>query len=1283
MDRVTADTIQLLLEGDNIITAINRVFDGPTTQGGPTISNLPVEGRLPYGQSYNEMYPPEQQMGDHSNPTNRVGNGSTGSHQSGNANNGIEEIETRGHEPQMTTPSPQMREMMEREFPSRRADETDSQYENRYLAHQRRINNTQQSWARSGYDAPPHLESASSANRGTGTGLNTGTSVPAKRQAPIPGRMHPDAPGLSQHRDAAYASLYKAPREVQFGVLPEQRQDDDEVDNPQYLDSHNGISAYRVSHGPPNNGLWNTEQYHYTVMLKRIKKLIQWKVGVSLSAPPGAKQPKMGEPAKYSGNRNHDVFLQWLNQFLNWLRSHYYCGEEADFSRLNFLGNYVEGIAADWYAADIDNPEKMTVIPMKFVDAICAMHRRFVRTATANNAVTQYDRVEYSASEGVEGFYYKLDKMASRMIERPSDYSFRLRLYEGLPAWIYDTLLERNILPEFCTLEDIRENARQIEELSLRARGTFRGSAASSLSRRIQNVVPKDSNTNSKFRGSPSGGNRSFRPNNFRTNNERQVDSKSNNVRTSTRLNNTQNRANNPAPRGQGQTGSTPSHNKPGAARGDQAHQGQRDNKQVECYRCHQIGHISTDLKCPQHPSKMGRPRFNAQRLIEDDTEGEEVIQEEHPEEHEDVQDANSWGGSQYEPEDEFEQLENDMVQEEPGENLEEEDIEYDEVRMSSMRTVQMYAMRRIREQGEIEDLPIFSRIAEPPITDIENIGQDNQGSSTNSSIEERPEGSSSTLQDTNESIHSHLFDEDVPIVDPVYIEYRDGLIFRVQPDDDWDVLHETLNENARCYICHRCRPTVRQHKFTGNHSGEEYFYLLWTCRTPVERSKAEGEIEDDEGTFDVSRFFANRITGTGSEDHSLNGVVINGIDNDRGGEESEMEEEYIPELVNLSDDEDWHPATSMEIFTPETLAYMDERAIIEQDFIRSNINCSECGECRPRIIADYRQSRNPPLTTRNLRAVCMNSGATMEIRRGFQEVIIEGTLHLRVPNTPQDTEGQNDPQESADGIPTTTGDDTESDDEEWREHRAHHHHTPPECPYCHDCRPVIEEVYYMASDGEVFYRDRLVCQNTTATEASNNTRLQAMRTVYSSNVRRNTPYRGEQPIRTPQLQATLSAEVEINGVKALTLFDTGSTTDSITPEFAFATKAKTFKLDEQVILQLGCVGSRSKISYGARVPIGFGDINDEVYYDLVNIDRYDCIIGTPFMNTHKVCLDFGTRSIRINGQEIPALSFEEEQRRVDKHKQLRSQKHARPPPRETAPLKRRVVSGPLPSTSI
>jgi len=37
------------------------------------------------------------------------------------------------------------------------------------------------------------------------------------------------------------------------------------------------------------------------------------------------------------------------------------------------------------------------------------------------------------------------------------------------------------------------------------------------------------------------------------------------------------------------------------------------------------------------------------------------------------------------------------------------------------------------------------------------------------------------------------------------------------------------------------------------------------------------------------------------------------------------------------------------------------------------------------------------------------------------------------------------------------------------------------------------------------------------------------------------------------------------------------------------------------------------KSAMETRVPIGFGNILNEVYYDLVNIDRYDCIIiGTP-----------------------------------------------------------------------
>ncbi|KAJ7780793.1 hypothetical protein DFH07DRAFT_765283 [Mycena maculata] len=121
-----------------------------------------------------------------------------------------------------------------------------------------------------------------------------------------------------------------------------------------------------------------------------------------------------------------------------------------------------------------------------------------------------------------------------------------------------------------------------------------------------------------------------------------------------------------------------------------------------------------------------------------------------------------------------------------------------------------------------------------------------------------------------------------------------------------------------------------------------------------------------------------------------------------------------------------------------------------------------------------------------------------------------------------------------------------------------------------------------------------------------------------------------DQPTRLAKDLACLTAELDIGGTEAFMLFDSGSNTDSLTPEFARATNCRIFKLDEQVTLQLGCVGSRSRINYGARAPVNFGGIKGHAYYDLVNLDRYDGIIGTPFMIKHGLILDFGKREVRL-----------------------------------------------------
>ncbi|KAI9060897.1 hypothetical protein FKP32DRAFT_1577150 [Trametes sanguinea] len=156
--------------------------------------------------------------------------------------------------------------------------------------------------------------------------------------------------------------------------------------------------------------------------------------------------------------------------------------------------------------------------------------------------------------------------------------------------------------------------------------------------------------------------------------------------------------------------------------------------------------------------------------------------------------------------------------------------------------------------------------------------------------------------------------------------------------------------------------------------------------------------------------------------------------------------------------------------------------------------------------------------------------------------------------------------------------------------------------------------------------------------------RIHAGHVAHAATIRRkeSTP-ETVQPIRDKRLNATLTAVVEINGLQAYALFDSGSTTDSVSPEFAYLARVQRIPLEQQVVLQLGCAGSRSKISYGTRTELRACGVTTEHYFDIVNLDRYDCILGTPFMNGHNVILDFERRVIRVGDREYAAFSYDED----------------------------------------
>ena len=118
-----------------------------------------------------------------------------------------------------------------------------------------------------------------------------------------------------------------------------------------------------------------------------------------------------------------------------------------------------------------------------------------------------------------------------------------------------------------------------------------------------------------------------------------------------------------------------------------------------------------------------------------------------------------------------------------------------------------------------------------------------------------------------------------------------------------------------------------------------------------------------------------------------------------------------------------------------------------------------------------------------------------------------------------------------------------------------------------------------------------------------------------------------------------LAAYVKINGVEAYTLFDSGSTTDSISPDFMRVAQVPMKTLEDPVTLQLGCVGSRSKINYSAKIGLKFASITNSTYLDVANLDKYDSILGTPFLRRHGISLDFENQEIVIWGKLcIPAL---------------------------------------------
>jgi len=119
-------------------------------------------------------------------------------------------------------------------------------------------------------------------------------------------------------------------------------------------------------------------------------------------------------------------------------------------------------------------------------------------------------------------------------------------------------------------------------------------------------------------------------------------------------------------------------------------------------------------------------------------------------------------------------------------------------------------------------------------------------------------------------------------------------------------------------------------------------------------------------------------------------------------------------------------------------------------------------------------------------------------------------------------------------------------------------------------------------------------------------------------------------PVVSSQLKECLATFTMVEGHKAWTLWDSGSTTMGIMPSSVNVAKITVFPLKNPHVLQLGTIGSCASVNFGTYVEIATHGTSQREYVDVANFDCYDMIIGTPFMRTYKVILDFVNNTVCV-----------------------------------------------------
>ena len=133
----------------------------------------------------------------------------------------------------------------------------------------------------------------------------------------------------------------------------------------------------------------------------------------------------------------------------------------------------------------------------------------------------------------------------------------------------------------------------------------------------------------------------------------------------------------------------------------------------------------------------------------------------------------------------------------------------------------------------------------------------------------------------------------------------------------------------------------------------------------------------------------------------------------------------------------------------------------------------------------------------------------------------------------------------------------------------------------------------------------------------------------------------------TRKIPQPIVIDLTINGKVVRALIDTGSLSDFISNTVADQLKLNRVRLQTPITCQLAASGSRTQIQYYTYVEVEYQNVRETRRFDIMNIDGFDCVLGTPFLFQHGIVMGFNPyrvlvtheKSVPIKGPDVRTLS--------------------------------------------